>query len=199
LLSYIGYLNIGGISYSQNYTFIFMKMIHSTILALFVIIIAVPVIGQNAYSKLGVSQKYIIERVNLLRENGCRCDGKRMKPVQSVTWNDTLELSAYNHAKEMQDYNYFDHHSVIGEDIGDRLDRLGYKWQYVGENLAVGQKTFDEAMKDWIESGSHCRMLMNPDMKEIGLAKYGKYWVQHFGKLMPPRTRRTKVTYTEGQ
>lgn len=98
----------------------------------------------------------------------------------------------------MQTYNYFDHHSIAGEDVGERLDKLDYKWQYVGENLAVGQKTFDETMKDWIKSPSHCRMLMNPDMNEVAVAKYGKYWVQHFGKLMPPRTRRTKVTYTEG-
>jgi hypothetical protein len=39
---------------------------------------------------------------------------------------------------------------------------------------------------------------MNPDMNEVAVSKYGKYWVQHFGKLMPPKTRRTKVTYTEG-
>jgi uncharacterized protein YkwD len=154
--------------------------------------------SQAMDTDLGVSQEYVLQRINKLRKKGCTCGRKRMKPVGPVTWNSTLEVSAHQHAKEMQTYNYFDHHSVGGLDIGDRLDRLGYKWQYVGENLAVGQKSFDEAMRDWIKSPSHCRMLMNPDMNEVAVSKYGKYWVQHFGKLMPPKTRRTKVTYTEG-
>ncbi|MDA8692927.1 CAP domain-containing protein [Saprospiraceae bacterium] len=154
--------------------------------------------SQTVDTELGVSHEYVLQRINKLREKGCKCGRKRMKPVNPVTWNNTLEISAYIHAKEMQTYNYFDHHSMSGEDVGERLDKLDYKWQYVGENLAVGQKTFDETMKDWIKSPSHCRMLMNPDMNEVAVAKYGKYWVQHFGRLMPPKTRRTKVTYTEG-
>ena len=165
---------------------------------LFIVTVAYEGLSQSIDTNIGVSEDYVLERINKLRKNGCKCGRKRMKPVRPVTWNNTLETSAYEHAKEMQTYNYFAHHSIAGEDIGDRLDKLGYKWQYVGENLAVGQKTFDEAMKDWIESPSHCRMLMNPDMKEVAISKYGKYWVQHFGTLMPPKTRRTKVIYTEG-
>lgn len=155
----------------------------------------------QAYSKtdLGVSKEYVLDRVNKLRRNGCRCGRKKMKPVRPLIWDETLEKSAMIHAKEMSDYNYFDHHSLENKDVGQRLDALGYKWHYVGENLAVGQKTFNEAMKDWIKSPSHCRMLMNPDMKEVALSKYGKYWVQHFGTVMPPKTKRTKVTYTEGR
>jgi len=146
----------------------------------------------------GVDRKMVLKKINKLRKNGCRCGGERMKPVGEVKWNATLEKSAFIHAKEMQDNNYFSHHSIDGLDVGERLDELGYKWHYVGENLAVGQKTFDETMRDWIKSESHCRMLMNSDMKEVGVSRYGKYWVQHFGTLMPPKTIRTKVTYSEG-
>ncbi len=144
------------------------------------------------------SRKAVLEKVNKLRENGCYCDGERMPPVPTLEWHSTLEKSAYMHAKEMQRYNYFDHISINGKDVGQRLDKLGYKWHYVGENLAVGQKDFDHAMRDWIKSPSHCKMLMNPNMTQIGISRYGKYWVQHFGKPMPPKMKRTKVTYTEG-
>lgn len=174
-----------------------MKILFLLISLVFVSINSVN--SQDIISDLGVSKEYVLMKINKLRQNGCRCNGQRMRPVNSVTWNDTLEISASNHAKEMHKYNYFAHHSRAGKDIGERLDDLGYKWQFVGENLAKGQKTFDEAMKDWIKSPSHCRMLMNPDMDEVAVSKYGKYWVQHFGKLMPPRTHRTHVTYTEGQ
>jgi len=154
--------------------------------------------AQRPSTNLGVTEKYILYKINTLRAKGCRCSGKRMKPAHALTWNKTLEKSALLHAKEMHKYNFFGHHSIYGKDIGDRLDALGYKWQYVGENLATGQKSFDEAMRDWIKSPSHCKMLMNPNMREVAISKYGKYWVQHFGKTMPKNTRRTRVTYSEG-
>ncbi len=145
-----------------------------------------------------VSQEYILEKVNRLRAKGCKCGGKRMKSAEPVVWNKTLERSAAMHAREMYRYDYFSHKSIDGLDIGDRLDALGYKWHHVGENLAIGQKSFDEAMRDWIKSPSHCKMLMHPKMKEMALSRYKKYWVQHFGTQMPAKTRRTKITYTEG-
>ena len=154
--------------------------------------------AQQKTTDLGVSKEYILFKVNKLREKGCKCGRKRMNPVGKLVWNNTLEKSALLHAKEMSKYNYFGHRSIQGEDIGDRLDDLGYKWQFVGENLATGQKSFDEAMVDWIKSPSHCKMLMNPNMVEVAVSRYGKYWVQHFGKTMPSNTRRTKITYSEG-
>jgi len=143
-------------------------------------------------------QKYVLYKVNKLRTEGCRCGRKRMKATHPLTWNETLAYSAYRHAEEMTDYDFFAHKSIDGLDIGQRLDEIGYKWQYVGENLAVGQKSFEEAFQDWLASPSHCKMLMNPDMKEMGLIHYGDYWVHHFGTQMPPRTKRIRTYYREG-
>ena len=141
---------------------------------------------------------YLLSEINALRTKGCKCGRKRMAKVAPLTWNDKLEYSAYLHAKEMNDYNYFGHRSRSGEDVGDRVDKIGYKWRNVGENLAVGQTNFKEALKDWLESDSHCRMIMDPKMSEMGLAKVGRYWVHHFGTLMPPKTKRVSTIYREG-
>ena len=142
--------------------------------------------------------KYLLKQINKVRTKGCRCGRERMPKVAKLEWSDTLEYSAYLHAKEMSDHNYFAHRSINGEDIGQRLDNLGYKWQYVGENLADGQDSFPEALEDWLASESHCRMIMNPNMKEMGLSRVGRFWVHHFGAQMPPKTRRVSTTYTEG-
>jgi len=80
----------------------------------------------------------------------------------------------------------------------DRFDDFGYRWQFAGENLGEGQESFQEVVRDWLASPSHCRMIMNPDMTEMGLAKRGKYWVQHFGKLIPENYKRTNTRYSEG-
>ena len=51
----------------------------------------------------------------------------------------------------------------------------------IGENIAAGQQSFDEALRDWMKSTSHCKMIMDSTVKEIGVARSGNYWVQHFG------------------
>ena len=144
------------------------------------------------------SDTYILSEINGLRKNGCLCNGKYYSPVQVLKWNALLYKSAYKHAKSMYDFDYFSHISPDGKDVGDRLETVGYNWQYAGENLAEGQKSFKEAMHDWIASESHCKMLMNPNMEEVGVAKYGNYWVQHFGKQMPVNGKRVNRKYSEG-
>lgn len=141
---------------------------------------------------------YILSEINAIRTKGCRCGAMKMPKVEPLTWNDKLEYSAYLHAKEMNDYNYFGHRSIRGEDVGDRVDKIGYKWRNVGENLAVGQTNFRMALDDWLASESHCRMIMDPKMSEMGLSKVGRYWVHHFGTVMPPKTKRLSTTYREG-
>ncbi len=145
-----------------------------------------------------IDREYIVEKMNRLRLNGCQCGSIYMDSVGPVEWNTILEKTAYQHARQMESYDFFSHKSQEGMDIGQRLDEAGYNWMYAGENLAEGQKSFDEAFTDWLESPTHCRMLMNPRMKEMGLSKFGKYWVQHFGTKMPPKTVRKSVHYREG-
>jgi len=141
---------------------------------------------------------YLLKEINAIRTKGCRCGKKRMPKVAPLIWSDKLEYSAYLHAKEMSEYDYFGHKSRSGEDVGDRADKIGYKWQNIGENLAVGQKDFKQALRDWLASDSHCRMIMDAKMTEMGLARVGKYWVHHFGTVMPPQTKRVSTTYREG-
>ena len=134
-----------------------------------------------------IVQSQIIASVNKVREQGCYCGRRYMPPVEKVKWNNVLYKSAFSHANEMKEHNFFAHFSKDGLDIGARLDRSGYNWLVAGENLGEGQKSFDEVLNDWIKSYSHCIMLMNPKVNEMAVAKVDKYWVQHFGKQMPPK------------
>ena len=137
-------------------------------------------------------KEMMLTRVNNLRSEGCYCGGEYMPPAEAVIWEDVLYTSAISHAREMKKKNFFSHFSANGLDIGDRLDRFGYPWQVAGENLGEGQRSFREVMRDWVESPSHCRMLMNPKVEEMGVARHSRYWVQHFGKKLPKGTRRSK-------
>lgn len=136
-------------------------------------------------------KEMMLNKVNNLRASGCFCGGEYMPPAGKVVWDDILYKSALSHATEMRRENFFSHFSASGLDIGDRLDGFGYPWQVAGENLGEGQRSFREVMHDWIDSPSHCRMLMNPKVEEMGVARYSKFWVQHFGKKLPKGSRRS--------
>ena len=126
--------------------------------------------------------KDFVQALNQLRHAGCRCAGKSMPPVGSVKYNGKLSLSAQNHAEEIRSQRRLNHYSREGWDIGQRISRVGYKWEVVGENLAYGQVSISEVIQDWIASKSHCTILMDPRFREFGLAKIGPYWVLHFGQ-----------------
>ena len=119
----------------------------------------------------------VLFRINKLRLSGCNCGGEIMPPVDEVKWDTELYEVSREYAKYMNYYQHFDHINLKGQDLGDRLDLKGYKWQMFGENLGIGYKRFDEVFKAWIESSSHCKMLMNELATVMGLSRSNKYWV----------------------
>lgn len=137
-------------------------------------------------------QQEMLEKINAVRAKGCNCSGQFMKPAEPLEWSSTLLTSALRHAQDMDANNYFSHYSLNGNDIGDRLDEVGYRWSFCGENLGSGQKSFDEVLSDWIDSKSHCLMLMNDEVEEVAIGVSGKYWVQHFGKRYNAHTYSSK-------
>ena len=127
-------------------------------------------------------QQQMLDAVNVIREQGCNCGKTYMAPVPKVSWNGLLYESALAQAEDMYKHDFFKHFSNTGLNIGERMDQVGYNWKVAGENLGRGQDTFDEILKDWLKSSSHCMMLMNPKVDEMAIARVNNYWVQHFGR-----------------
>lgn len=124
-----------------------------------------------------------VQAINDLRDRGCRCGGKWLKPAQAVRYNSLLSRSAYLHAVDIGKQRRLNHYSSRGLNIGERIEAVGYNWYVVGENLAFGHETIKEVIEAWIDSESHCRLLMDNRFDDVGFAKIGYYWVLHFGKL----------------
>jgi uncharacterized protein YkwD len=137
--------------------------------------------------------------INALRQSlpGCRDDAAaglvrvsqrhatppRARPV--LQWNATLAAVAERHARAMADELFFDHVDPQGRDVGKRAQAAGYRWRVVGENIAAGQETLDDALRAWAASEGHCRNLLDARYAEFGLARvvggregdpYGVYW-----------------------
>lgn len=124
----------------------------------------------------------VVFEVNKLRKRGCFCGGKWMPPVRPVQWDHTLYEASKRYARYMYNNDHFSHFSKTGEDLGDRLDLMGYQWKKIGENIGFGYRDFYGVFAAWKKSDSHCEMLMDPEVTQMGISKYYTYWVQSFSK-----------------
>ncbi|MCJ8211503.1 CAP domain-containing protein [Mucilaginibacter sp. RS28] len=127
-----------------------------------------------------------LSRINRVRAVGCSCGKKFYPPAPPLVWNSDLEKAAAGHAKDMNRRDYFSHTSKDGRTIENRIINAGYNYDgfksfAIGENIAYGQTSIAEVQDGWFESEGHCKNLMNPDFREIGVARNGLYWVQDFG------------------
>lgn len=137
-------------------------------------------------------QADLLQQVNALRQQGCRCGNQNYASTTALAWNSRLELSSNNHATDMNSKRYFNHTSRNGNGFAERIEAAGYNWGRCGENIAEGQLSVNEVFTAWRKSPSHCKNMMSPNYKEMGAARSGNYWVQDFGTLLVPLPKKRK-------
>lgn len=107
--------------------------------------------------------------------------------LNPVAWNGALAEQATQYACEMIHYDFFDHvNPVTRSTLSVRADQFDYNYLVIGENLAAGQRTPEQAMRDWMDSPGHRQNILDPRFVELGVGvrtggDYGTYWVQEFG------------------
>lgn len=125
----------------------------------------------------------MLELVNDLRKNGCRCGNMNMPPTTPLRLNELLNQTALKHAEDMNSRQFFRHKGSDGSRVGDRAERAGYNWQSIGENISAGYPDVQSAFEAWRTSPDHCKNMMADHYQDMGLARKGDYWVQTFGSL----------------
>jgi uncharacterized protein YkwD len=129
----------------------------------------------------------VLELTNEARAHARRCGWTSYAAAPPLTLNTALDSAALEHSRDMANHNYFDHTGSDGSSPADRITRAGYRWRMVGENLASGMTTPEEAVAGWVKSPHHCANLMTARFTEMGLAfavnPSGSdiYWTQTFG------------------
>ena len=130
----------------------------------------------------------ILALVNAARARARSCGGLYFGPARPVAWNDALAQAAREHSSDMAAHRRFSHRGSDNTEVAQRATRAGYRWRHIGENIAAGQTSPQEAVAGWLESPGHCANLMNPDFTEMG-AGYAvsrarlpgfAYWTQVF-------------------
>ena len=124
--------------------------------------------------------------VNEARARGARCGAQSFAPAPPLSLSGTLAGVALGHATDMALHDYFEHQDLTGLSPADRVRAAGYHEKLVGENIAYGPESIDEAVKGWLASPGHCQNIMDPRFAEMGLAlapgrstaRHGLFWVQ---------------------
>ncbi len=113
--------------------------------------------------------------------------------LASLKENSKLDLSAKAKAEDMILRQYFEHESPTGEKVSDLVERTGYEFIILGENLAMGNFEDDnDLVQAWMNSPGHRENILNPNYKEIGISvikgmfESKEVWmaVQHFGSSL---------------
>ncbi|EQM77953.1 CAP domain-containing protein [Pseudomonas stutzeri] len=132
--------------------------------------------------------KAVLEQVNQARREPRRCGEQSFEAAPPVSWDPKLGDTALAHSRDMAEKDYFSHQGRDGSQVSDRAQRQGYRWQRIGENIAAGQGSAEQAVSGWLASPGHCSNIMNPEFTEMGAAYATNprsaatiYWTQVFG------------------
>ncbi|MGI9616847.1 MAG: CAP domain-containing protein [Acidimicrobiales bacterium] len=125
-----------------------------------------PATGDRAF------EQRVIELTNAnRRQNGCG----------DLANNSKLHAAALGHSADMNARGYFSHTSADGSSMSNRIDRQGYDWRSIAENIAQGQRTPEQVVQAWMNSSGHRANILNCGLTEIGVGFVNYYWTQNFG------------------
>ncbi|MGF7047836.1 putative YkwD family protein [Paenibacillus sp. DS2015] len=100
--------------------------------------------------------------------------------LSSLSMSEELSKMAMVKAQDMYNNNYFDHNSPTHGSPFDMMKEFGITFNSAGENIAKGQTTPSQVMKDWMNSPGHKANIMSNTYTDIGIAYYNNAWVQEF-------------------
>lgn len=103
--------------------------------------------------------------------------------LPALNSNTLLQESAQIRAQELEEE--FSHTRPDGSDPSDLLAEKQIPYGTMGENIAHGQKTPEEVVKDWMSSQGHKENILSQNFKYIGVGSFKAsdgsiYWVQLF-------------------
>jgi len=164
-------------------------------------------VDENSINLSAYRAEFVNEIANI-RAKGAQCGG----PVDPLSPNSQLEAAAKAHAKDMA-VNHFVQHdgsgtvtdparkaNGIGSTFINRIIFFGYPAKthdLVGETIARTKdssvksddikKHFKQALRIILNDPPHCKIIMNPRFKDVGIGVYrvkdGYYWTIDYGEV----------------
>jgi uncharacterized protein YkwD len=150
------------------------------------LLLAAAWLGLSLVSDSAVAQtndlRTMHDLINQARARGANCGGRWYGPAAPLRLHSGLSSAANRWARYMLRAGKFAHaHS--GSTFVKRIIAVCGR-TFMGENLS-GNRFASGAVRSLLRSPVHCRNIMNPRFRLIGLGtarggRYGAYWVQKF-------------------
>jgi uncharacterized protein YkwD len=116
-------------------------------------------------------QYRMLDSVNALREAA---------GVPPVRLNSKLTAAAATHARDMSIQNRPWHFGSDGSSPIDRVRRVGYEGQLVGETISETYETEIETLAAWMDEPTTRKVILSPEAREMGFSwlqeSNGKIW-----------------------
>lgn len=108
---------------------------------------------------------------------------KQGLPALKQDWQ-VARVARYKSA-DMRDKNYFSHTSPTYGSPFDMMKNFNVSYRSAGENIAAGQPTAEEVVRDWMNSPGHRKNILSSGYTHIGVGyakggSYTHYWTQMF-------------------
>jgi uncharacterized protein YkwD len=159
----------------------------TTVLIVIAVVALVAVIASESKSKGSKCSGDMLAETNAWRARGAVVGGVTYPPVPPVAIDPTLQHVANLFAADLAAHKIqAGHIGSDGSTFADRLNRVGYRWSWAGENTAAGTDGAAATIAAFAASPSHCPTLMSPKATRCGLACASAdgraYWVQVMGR-----------------
>jgi uncharacterized protein YkwD len=148
------------------------------------IVVAAPLRAPGPAESGAVAAR-VLDLVNLARASGRRCGRRYYGTVPPLALAPALTTAALEHANDMARHSRFEHQGRDGSMASNRVRRAGYRSRIVGENIAAGVATPEDAVAGWLASPGHCTNIMDPRYTHMGVAyaenvasESAVYWAQ---------------------
>ncbi|HSL74209.1 MAG TPA: CAP domain-containing protein [Ilumatobacteraceae bacterium] len=110
---------------------------------------------------------------------------RAVRGLPAMVFDPLLALAAQRHSEDQAAMRKMTHTGSDGSSLSQRVDRVGFAWRSLAENVAVGYAGPAAVMAAWMNSDGHRRNILSANTHlGVGLA-YGSdgrpYWTQVFG------------------
>jgi uncharacterized protein YkwD len=110
-----------------------------------------------------------IERINSVRASAA---------LPSLTQSPTLNQVAQMHARDMMVHGFVSHKGSDGSQLSNRVQKVGYQYCFVAENIDVTRGSFSQVIDKWQSYPPARKVLFHRKAREVGIAHVGDgIWV----------------------
>lgn len=142
----------------------------------FVAPVAAPLVHTNQKSEDSDYEQKVLDLVN---------EERRKAGLRPLSYNAVLDNAAEKHNVQQERTGRMAHDGIGDGDPGSRIRAEGFRNAW-GENVAVGQTTPEQVVREWMASPGHRANILNPNFTTLGVAHgtgaNGRpFWAQSFG------------------